>query len=520
MVKTRDRQRTAPGRDRTAAALGKLAVAGYWASALVGAAWSLWRPAWLPAETIFPLVFTGLVAARLLERLVQRRQIASATALAHRDELTGLPNRRLFMQRLQGALRREAPRDTACAVFFLDLDRFKLINDSLGHPAGDRFLVEVAKRLTETVTGKGAIARFGGDEFAILIEEASLTDAMKFGQHVLEDLNRPLRVDGHELWPNASIGIAIGDAPRPDADELLRRADVALYQAKVRGRGQCALFSQSAAVPSTRTLSFESELRLGLELGQMRLHYQPVADLQTLRVTGVEALVRWQHPRLGLLAPSEFIPLAEETGMIRPLGEWILTEACRQTREWHDIFGHTFNVSINLSALQFRQISFLAEFSAILRSTGVGQKDVQLEITETALMEDEEATLKNLSQLRDLGVKIAIDDFGIGYSSLSYLQRFDVDTLKIDQSFVRDSADERTLSIIRSVVSLGHALGMSVTAEGIEDEGQLERLRETGCDLGQGFLLSRPLTETDMNQLLASGVTLVVPAEAESQRVA
>ncbi len=480
----------------------RVAIVIYWAAAFAAAVWSLWDP----TVSIFAVGLVGLVIARQAERWLNRQRIEEASELALRDELTGLANRRSFMERLKAAL---ASEEKLPAVLFLDLDRFKIINDTLGHAAGDRFLVAVAERLAKAVKGQATLARFGGDEFTFVLEDAGEGPmACRLAERILASLNQPLTIDEHEVWPNASIGIALACVPKPSADELLSRADVALYQAKLRGRGRYVLLMPNSPVPSASLLSLESELRTAIELGQLRLLYQPIVELRSLRVAGFEALVRWAHPRFGTLAPADFIPLAEETGLIRTLGEWILGEACRQTKEWQELYGQSFAVSINLSALQFRNLSFLPDLSRVLWKTGVGRSAVQLEITETALMEDEEATLKNLVELKRLGVKVAIDDFGIGYSSLSYLRRFDVELLKIDQSFVSDCGDERTYSIIEAVVALGHSLGMTVTAEGIETPEQLERLAAAGCDLGQGFHLGRPIDSRAINSMLAAGATI------------
>jgi diguanylate cyclase (GGDEF)-like protein len=473
-----------------------------WGIAIGAVAWSLLDP----AVAIFALGIVTLLTARQMEHLRNRKWIREASEMAQRDELTRLPNRRWFMDKLRDTL---ASEDSLPAVLFLDLDRFKIINDTLGHGAGDRFLIAVAQRLREAVDGQGSLARFGGDEFTVVLED--VTDAAvacRFAERILVGLNQPLDLDGHEVWPNASIGIALASQPKPTPDELLSRADVALYQAKMRGRGRYVLLMPNSPVPTARLLSLESELRSAIELEQLKLLYQPIVDLRDMRVCGFEALVRWDHPRFGRMLPRDFIPLAEETGLIKIVGEWILNEACRQTKEWQDLYGQAFDVSINLSALQFRTLSFLPELSRALWSSGVGRAAVQLEITETALMEDEEATLKNLGELKRLGVKVAIDDFGIGYSSLSYLRRFDVELLKIDQSFVQDCQDERTYSIIQAVVSLGHSLGMTVTAEGIETEDQLRRLTAAGCDLGQGFHLGKPIEYAEINKMLAAGAAI------------
>ncbi len=282
-------------------------------------------------------------------------------------------------------------------------------------------------------------------------------------------------------------------------------ADVALYQAKANGKGQCFLYEPHAALPSTYRLSLESDLRVAVEAGQFEMAYQPLVNLDTMEIEGVEALLRWNHPTLAELLPDSFLPLAEETGLWRSINEWVLKETCAQASTWHGLFGDGFSVGINLSARQFRDVNFITELNQILKETGASSDFIHFEITESALMEDEEDTLRNLADLRSLGFQVAIDDFGVGYSSLNYLRRFEVDIVKVDQSFVRDRNPERTLPIVRTVVQLANSLGMKTTAEGIETEAQLELIREAGCNLGQGFLLSVPLTAVQVTKILAGG---------------
>ncbi len=451
---------------------------------------------------VVAMLFGGPLLARQLEKMLSGRRLLNVAELAYRDELTGLANRRRFSERLAEVVAQKKD----CAVLLIDLDRFKLINDTMGHPAGDSYLIEISGRLLR-VTPPGAwIARLGGDEFSIVVEEyANPQELSLLANRILDDVNEPMNLEGQQVWPSASIGIAVSEQPRLTASELLSRADIALYQAKEAGRGQYAMFQASVPVPSAGRLSMEAELRNALGTDQLMLFYQPIIDLKTNHIEGFEALVRWLHPRHGLLKPVDFVPMAEESGLIRLLGRWILAEACRQAREWHDLYGANFDMNINLSALQFRSFAFLPELTEVLRTTGIKQGRIHLEITETAMMQDEEATMKNLDYLRNLGVNVAIDDFGVGYSSLSYLRRFQVETLKLDLSFVQGSDDARTFAIIKAMVDLGHALDMRVIAEGIETKEQIDRVIAAGCDYGQGFLLGEPQRAGRVNRLLAEG---------------
>ena len=437
-------------------------------------------------------------------RVAQRRAI-EVTGLAYDDELTGLPNRRYFMERLWILLNDYRRGSLRPALLLLDLDRFKVVNDTMGHPAGDQLLKEVATRLRSSKRRGDVLARLGGDEFAVLALVESSTEAERLAQTLLHGLNRPVLLNGQTLWPNASIGIALPGAVRPAPQELMSMADVALYQAKANGKGQCFLFEPHSPLPSTHRLSLESDLREAVEQGQFDMVYQPLVNLETMGIVGVEALIRWNHPTLGELRPDTFLPLADETGLWRSINQWVLTETCTQASTWHGIFGKAFSVGVNLSARQFRDVNFIPELQQVMKKTGGSSEFIHFEITESALMEDEDATIRNLDGLRQLGFQVAIDDFGVGYSSLSYLRRFKVDIVKVDQSFVRDRDPERTLPIVRSVVELARSLGMTTTAEGIETEAQLSLIREAGCTLGQGFLLSTPMTAIEVTSMLAGG---------------
>jgi diguanylate cyclase (GGDEF)-like protein len=443
--------------------------------------------------------------AGILGIRVAHRRASEVSDLAYDDALTGLPNRRFFVERLWTLLSEYRRGPMRPALLLLDLDRFKVVNDTMGHPAGDRLLKEVAERLRANKRRGDVLARLGGDEFALLAVVESSGEAEALAETLLSGLNRPVNLNGQTLWPNASIGIALPGQVRPSPQDLMSMADVALYQAKANGKGQCFLYEPHAPLPSTHRLSLESDLRTAVEQGQFDMVYQPLVNLETMSVEGVEALLRWNHPTLGQLRPDSFLPLADETGLWRSINKWVLLETCAQASTWHGIFGQHFSVGINLSALQFRDMNFITELNQVLKKTGATSDFIHFEITESALMEDEEDTLRNLDGLRELGFQAAIDDFGVGYSSLSYLRRFKVDIIKVDQSFVRDRDPERTLPIVRTVVQLANSLGMTTTAEGIETEAQLQLIREAGCNLGQGFLLSTPMSAVQVTQMLAGG---------------
>ena len=423
------------------------------------------------------------------------------------DLLTGLPNRVLFMDRIQRALNRARRRPGSyVGVLFVDLDRFKLINDSLGHVAGDELLVGIARRLEGCLRSGDSlgrlsdghtVARMGGDEFTVLLEEIrDVTDATRVAERITQALAQPFQLSGNEVFVTASVGIALSPADGDGAEELLRNADTAMYRAKTLGKARYEVFDAEMRERAIRRLQGETELRKALDNHELRVHYQPITELRGGRIVGFEALVRWQHPQRGLIGPTEFVPLAEETGLIVPMGQWVLYEACRQMAAWRERFGDgpPRSVSVNLSSRQFVQQDLLDSIREVLADTRLPPEQLRLEITESLIMEDPEATARLLRRLRDLRVQAYIDDFGTGYSSLSYLHRFPVSTLKVDRSFVgsmsHDGKGEGS-AIVHTIVSLAHNLGLKVVAEGVESQDQLARLRELRCEYGQGFLFSR-----------------------------
>jgi diguanylate cyclase (GGDEF)-like protein len=412
------------------------------------------------------------------------------------DILTGLPNRRLFMDRLQQALERRRRVPGQLAVMFLDLDRFKWINDSLGHSAGDHLLVAIARRLTAAARSSDTVARFGGDEFLVLCEDLrDESEAMAIAKRMLAAVSSPCALNGSETAPAASIGIVVTPVEgHQDAEALVREADIAMYQAKVGGRNRIAVFGPDLSVLAGKRLELETDLRRAVGAGQIEVHYQPEIDLVSGEVMGMEALVRWRHPRHGLIMPSEFISLAEETGLIVPLGKHVLLSACRQAAAMQGLVRDDFAVGVNMSARQLLEPELITDVRRILASTGLPARWLRLEITESVLLDDGNGIAKVLAELKDLGVHIAVDDFGTGYSSLTYLKRFPLDALKIDASFVRGVADDRHDSaIVASVIDLAHAFGLITTAEGIETAAQRDTLRRMGCARGQGFYWSKPL---------------------------
>ena len=426
--------------------------------------------------------------------------------LAHRalhDGLTGLPNRALFLDRLGQALRRSRRRDRVVAVVFLDLDRFKLVNDSLGHKAGDRLLVDVAMRLSSALRPSDTLARFGGDELTLLCEDiGDGEDARAIAQRLLETFAEPFIVQDGEAFLQASIGIALSRDGFETPEDLIRDADAAMYRAKARGQG-VELFDEAMRQDVRDRLALEAALRRGIGRGELRLHCQPLVSLADARIEGFEALVRWEHPERGLVPPGSFIPLAEETGLIVPIGAWVLSEACATLRRIIDETGMaTLQVSVNVSPRQLQQPDFVAQVRAALDDNGLDPSCLVVEITESAIMEAGAAAI--LRALKDLGVRLAMDDFGTGYSSLAHLRRFPLDVIKVDRSFVAGLGDGQGSSIAGAIVSLAHALGLRTVAEGIEDEEQRRAVMALGCDVGQGFHFARPMPVDDLTRLLAA----------------
>ncbi len=429
----------------------------------------------------------------------QRRSEAKIVHMALHDALTDLPNRVLLNERLEHALAR-VRRGEMLAVHLLDLDHFKTVNDTMGHPTGDKLLKQVTARLQALIRETDTIARMGGDEFAVLQSAiAQPADATVLALRIIEAISEPFDLDGSQVVIGTSVGIAVGPADGTSPDQLIRNADLALYRAKGDGRNTYRFFGPEMDAQMQVRRSMESDLRKALANGEFELHYQPVVNLASNAVSGVEALIRWRHPEKGLVPPNIFIPVAEEIGFIVPLGEWAIREACRAARSWPD----HIKVAVNLSPIQFRNPGFVSVVVAALSQSGLSADRLELEITESTLLQDSDATLSTLYQLRALGVRIAMDDFGTGYSSLSYLQSFPFDKIKIDRSFVKDIGDGvGSLNIVRAVAAMANGLGMTTTAEGVETEAQLNTVRAEGCTEMQGFLFSKPLPAAEIERLL------------------
>ena len=427
---------------------------------------------------------------------------------AFRDALTGLPNRALFMDRLSHALTRAERGGANLAVLFLDLDRFKILNETLGHEVGDRLLLEVGHRITSCLRPEDTVARLGGDEFALLLEDtADLSGATAMAERVSAEIQRPFIVDGRDVLISASIGIALTGVGSMQPEEVLRNADLAMYQAKAEGRARYELYQPGLSISTRERLDLQSDLRTAGARQELTLRYQPVVTLATIRAVEVEALIRWDHRRRGALLPADFIALSEETGLIVPMGQWVLREACRQARAWQTAAAGAAPVivSVNLAASQFERDLLPEEIAAILRETGLPPGRLQLEISEAVLMRDDPRMLERLDALKTVGVRLAIDDFGTGYASLSYLKRLPVDCLKIDRSLIKGVGhDTEDTAIVRAVVTLAQSLRIVVTAEGVETAEQLYQLRALGCEQGQGYYFARPVAADRLPELLTS----------------
>jgi diguanylate cyclase (GGDEF)-like protein len=435
-----------------------------------------------------------------LDMTARYRAEAKVAHMAHHDALTELPNRLRFREQLQHELGRL--RDgSSIAVLCLDLDLFKGVNDTLGHPAGDQLLRIVARRLSDAVRDSDMVARLGGDEFAI-IQTRTLQqpdEATALAGRLIDVISAPYDIEDHQMVVGLSVGIAIAPLDGRDADQLIKNADMALYRAKEEGRGTYRFFEQAMDARARTRRELELDLRSALHAGEFVLNYQPIVDVRTGDVTTFEALVRWHHPRRGLISPADFIPLAEATGLIVPLGEWVLRKACSDAASW----SRPVRVAVNLSPAQFKHRTLVQSVVSAVATSGLAPDRLELEITESVLLQDSEATLAILHTLRDFGVRISMDDFGTGYSSLSYLRSFPFDKIKIDQSFVRDLATrDDCVAIVRAVTGLGNSLGIATTAEGVETTEQLELLRQHGCGEVQGFLFSRPRPAADVEAML------------------
>jgi diguanylate cyclase (GGDEF)-like protein len=425
---------------------------------------------------------------------------------AQHDGLTDLPNRMLLDDRLTHAMVIARRHGMKLAVLYLDLDRFKSINDSLGHAIGDRLLKNVAQRLLGCVRGSDTVSRQGGDEFVILLSElAAGQDAAISAEKVLRALSGAFDIDGHQLHVSASVGIAIYPEDGEDAVSLLKHADFAMYHAKDCGRNNFQFFREDMNVRAQERQSIEAGLHLALERSELVLFYQPILDLWSGAPTGVEALIRWRHPHRGLLSPQQFVPIAEECGLILPIGRWALREACRQNRAWQDAGLPPMRIAVNVSAVELRHKDFVEGVRKCLTDSGLAAQHLELELTETFLMQDSASTAAVLRSLKALGIQIALDDFGTGYSSLSHLKGFPIDTLKIDQAFVSElDTNPNDASIVRAMIGLGQSLNIRVVAEGVETAAQLARLQELKCPEGQGHYFSRPVIAEEVPQLLST----------------
>lgn len=469
-------------------------------------------------KSVVPVPYRG--RTHFIESFIDITNLKQAqeqiTRMAYFDSLTGLPNRMLFRDRLELSMLHAERHERLLALLFLDLDNFKRINDTLGHRVGDMLLQEVADRLTgcvrscDTVSRQQmdelnvTVARQGGDEFTVLLTEIShVQNAARVAQRFLEALSKPFMLDGHEVFTSVSIGIALYPFDADNLDGLLKNADVAMYHAKDRGKNNYQFYRQSMNVAAVERLSLESGLRRALERKEFLLFYQPQMDIQSGRINGVEALVRWQHPERGIVPPGEFIPLAEETGLIVPIGEWVVASACAQARAWHDQGFRGLSVSVNISGQQFRQQDFARTVAQALERSGLDPRSLMLEITESVLMKTTEDIMSTLEDLTALGVRLSIDDFGTGYSSLSYLRRFPLHEIKIDRSFVKEIVtNPDDAAIASAIIAMAHRLKLTVVAEGVETEQQLKFLMDQGCDEMQGYLVSRPVPPAEIVKFL------------------
>ncbi len=428
-----------------------------------------------------------------------------ARYLAHHDSLTGIPNRTKFNDFLTHAVVEAEKNQQTMAILVLDLDRFKMTNDSLGHRIGDQLLEEVAGRLRTCLRGRDFVARMGGDEFAILLPDISKdNDVVLLIQRIFDSLKQPFQIASQKIVVKGSFGICNYPKDGEDAETLLRNAEIAMNDAKQKGKGRFNFYVPELHKILHQTLKIESALSHAIELEELKLHYQPLINLRTGEIIGLEALLRWERPNEGLISPVHFIPVAEETGLILPIGEWVLRTACEQNRAWHEMGHGSLTISVNVSSLQFEQDDFIERLDRVTNATGLSAQYLKLEMTESLFLKNTEKIIERLNHLKALGYKLSIDDFGTGYSSLSYLKRFPIDSLKIDRSFVNNIANDADDAVIaKTIISLAHNLRLIVVAEGIESEEQLVFLQEHQCDVGQGYLFSRPVPSENAGTLLA-----------------
>jgi diguanylate cyclase (GGDEF)-like protein/PAS domain S-box-containing protein len=465
-------------------------------------------PVQLISEVIFDSDGEPMGIATICEDITERKRVEEQLERqALYDTLTQLPNRTLFNDRLTQAVNKtKRRRNYSFAVLFLDLDRFKLINDSLGHTLGDQLLIEFAQRLLRGLRPGDTVARVGGDEFTVLVDDIyHVSDATRVADRIQQELNHPFKLGRHEVFTTASMGIALSSEEYGRSDDLLRDADIAMYRAKAQGRARYQVFDSGMHTRAVLQLQMENDLRRALERKEFRAFYQPTVSLFTGKLIGFEALMRWEHPDRGLTLPEEFIPLAEETGLIIPMGLWILKEACEQMQIWTRQFPsrHPLTISVNLSGVQIAEPDLVSEVEEILKQTAIDPNNLRLEMTESVLMAHPQEATTRLLQLRALGIRLHIDDFGTGYSSLSYLHHLPVDALKIDRSFVsRIGKTDQKGEIVGTIATLAHNLGMEVIAEGVETALQLSQVKALACESAQGFYFSRPMPGQDAAKLI------------------
>ena len=490
---------------------------------LIGGSYLLFLSGWwIPvAPALFTYIGSMLVmqSYTYISRLQELNSALSDSIelLAH-DALTGLPNRNLFMDRVEHAIKYSKRHSNYLfAIFFIDLDRFKMINDSLGHSVGDLFLQAIAELLQDCLRSIDTVARLGGDEFTILVDDIQdVGEALVVADRILNKFFSPIIIKGESIFPSASIGIVINTTDYDNCADLLRDADIAMYRAKSLGKGRYTLFDQEMYEQTVRLTQLESELHYALEYQEFELYYQPIVSLITDELSGFEALIRWKNPKRGFISPIEFIPLAEDTGLIIAVGDWVLKEACQQLKTWLDKFPEAadLKMSINLASHQIREPDLLDKLDVILAKTGIDGSSIRLEITESTLMDQGEQTINKLAQLRARNIQLSIDDFGQGYSSLSYLHRFPINILKIDRAFVNQMTEGgENIEIVRTITMLAHTLNMSVVAEGVETEHQVEILKKIGCEFGQGYLFSRPLPALAAEQMIANSKKAIAASQ-------